>query len=346
MRKNIGNGSSGTTILAEKVGDLQGYIDRMKDARVLVVGDVMLDHFIYGDVSRMSAEAPVPVLLKGSEVYVPGGAGNVLANLSGLKVRAHIVAVTGDDPQAALLQSCLESYGAGTEGLVRDDARPTIVKTRFLTGSKHLLRVDAEDTAPVSGAIADRLYKQAEALIDSVSVLILSDYGKGTLTPALIARLIALAREKGIPVLVDPKGDDYSKYKGATVVTPNGKELSLATGGMKTGTDSEVVAAAQSLQKSSGIISVLATRSQDGMTLLEKDLSPVHIRATAQEVFDVTGAGDTVIATLAAALSAGASLPAAAQIANLAAGLVVAKVGTAVVACDDLYQTVRNIAAA
>lgn len=160
-------------------------------------------------------------------------------------------------------------------------------------------------TQPVSGAIADRLYKQAEALIDSVSVLILSDYGKGTLTPALIARLIALAREKGIPVLVDPKGDDYSKYKGATVVTPNGKELSLATGGMKTGTDSEVVAAAQSLQKSSGIISVLATRSQDGMTLLEKDLSPVHIRATAQEVFDVTGAGDTVIATLAAALIGG-----------------------------------------
>lgn len=346
MRKNNENSSSSKTVLPEKDGDWQGYIDRMKEARVLVVGDVMLDHFIYGSVSRMSAEAPVPVLLKEREEYVPGGAGNVLANLSGLKAQTYIVAVTGDDPQAGILKDCLESYGADTKGLVRDNTRPTIVKARFLAGSKHLLRVDAEDVTPVSSTVADRLYEQAKALIDTVSVVILSDYGKGTLPPDLIARLITLSKENGIPVLVDPKGEDYSKYKGASVVTPNGKELSMATGGMKTGTDSEVVAAAHSLQKSSGIESVLATRSQDGMMLLEKDLSPVHIRATALDVFDVTGAGDTVIATLAAALSAGASLPAAANIANLAAGLVVAKVGTVAVVRDDLYRVVREATAA
>ncbi len=314
----------------------------MQNRTILVVGDIMLDRFVYGDVSRISPEAPIPVLTIKDENLMLGGVGNVLSNLTGLGVKVHVLAAVGQDVSGQSVRRLVTERGADAKGLVEVVDRPTTVKTRFLASHQQLLRADFEKTEPVSSATEELLLKKAEALIDKVQAVILSDYGKGVLTPKVIAGLIRLANEKKIPVLVDPKGKDYSIYKGASVVTPNRKELAEATGGLATKSDAEVVNAAQTLIYKAGIEAVVATRSQDGMTIVRKAGKgkgydePVHLRTEALEVFDVSGAGDTVIATLAAALATGAYLITAASIANVAAGLVVAKVGTAPVRRAEL----------
>jgi D-beta-D-heptose 7-phosphate kinase/D-beta-D-heptose 1-phosphate adenosyltransferase len=325
---------------------LDGLVTALQTQAVLTVGDIMLDRFVYGDVERISPESPVPVLSIRRESRMPGGAGNVLTNLAGLGVKAHIVAVTGRDVAAATLGKAVADLGIDPAGLIPCDDRPTTEKTRFLAGQQQLLRADYERAGSVDDRAAALVIKKAETLLPEVGALVLSDYGKGVLTPALISRLIAAARKFGIPVLVDPKGRDYSIYKGASLVTPNRKELAEATGGMPVKTDEEVVAAAQGLMRKTGIDAVLATRSQDGMSVIARKgkgfAPPVHLRAEALEVFDVSGAGDTVIATVAAALAAGADLVAAAALANIAGGIVVAKVGTAPVRAGELAEAVAR----
>lgn len=319
-------------------------IEKMKDKAVLVVGDIMLDRYVYGTVERISPESPVPVLSVKRETVMLGGAGNTLANLIGLKTDARIVSVIGDDTHGAEITALAAQQNIDTHGLIMVQNRPTIVKTRFLAGHQQLLRTDFERISALEREEEDAILEEAEHLIDGVKVLILSDYGKGLLSQYLITALIKMAKQNNIKVLVDPKANDYSIYRGADIVTPNKSELMKATGGMPVETDDEVIAAGQYLIKNSGIRAVLATRSKDGMTIVQKKIEDcVHIRSASDiEVFDVSGAGDTVIATLAASLAAGASFEKAASMANVAGSIVVAKVGTAQIRAEELSQVIRR----
>ncbi len=322
--------------------DLPAILDRMPDARVVVVGDIMLDRFVYGDVERISPEAPIPVLKVRHETTMLGGAGNVLSNLRGLDVAATVVSVIGADAPGRDVRALVTERGAPADGLVETGDRPTIIKTRFLAAHQQLLRTDYEQALAIPASVEDRVIDRATAALEGAGALILSDYGKGVLTPRVITALMDAARGMGIPVLVDPKGGDYGIYRGAYAVTPNRKELGEATGGLPTGTDAAVVAACQALMARAGIDNVVATRSQDGMSVVPKDGQPIHLRTEALEVFDVSGAGDTVIAAIAAALAAKAGLREAACIANCAGGIVVAKVGTAAIRRAELREALLH----
>jgi D-beta-D-heptose 7-phosphate kinase/D-beta-D-heptose 1-phosphate adenosyltransferase len=319
-------------------------IEKLKSSKVMVVGDVMLDRFVYGDVARISPEAPIPVLRSHNEKLMPGGAGNVVANLAGLECQAHLIAVVGDDDAANMLEQGLQ---ADTDSkinchFVTDQSRPTSLKTRYLAGHQQLLRVDNETTKDITADIEQDILRKVKQTVQGqgIKTIILSDYGKGMLTNNLVRELIEFANQNAMIVLVDPKGTDYSKYRGATVVTPNKKELSEATLAMAVETDQDIHAATTALLAQSGIKSVVATRSADGMSICQShdadDGEMTHLPTIAREVFDVSGAGDTVIATIAACLATGAPLVMAAAIANAAGGLVVEKVGTAAIRVSEL----------
>ncbi|MFD2234583.1 D-glycero-beta-D-manno-heptose-7-phosphate kinase [Phaeospirillum tilakii] len=316
-------------------------VDRLQGVSVLCVGDVMLDRFVYGSVDRISPEAPIPVLRIERETAMLGGAGNVVRNLVALGARPGFVAAVGDDPAGAEIGRLVAAHAGIDAGLVVEAGRQTTIKTRFFASNQQLLRGDRESRGAVGAATGAALLDAAAARLGRAGVMVLSDYGKGVLTAEAVAALIARAAAAGTPVVVDPKGNDYSVYRGATVVTPNRKELHEATG-LAVDSDDEVVAAARRLIETCGIHTVLVTRSQDGMTLVEGGGAVHHLPAEAREVFDVSGAGDTVVATLAAALASGAGLPEAARLANVAAGIVVAKVGTAVAYADELVSALHH----
>jgi D-beta-D-heptose 7-phosphate kinase/D-beta-D-heptose 1-phosphate adenosyltransferase len=315
-------------------------IGRLKGGRVLCVGDVMLDRFVYGDVDRISPEAPIPVLRVRRETAMLGGAGNVVRNLVALGCAPHFLAVVGDDMPGREVTRLVGEHGEVDPLMVVEPDRQTTIKTRFIGGTQQLLRADHETQCALSNGSRERLLAEASALIGKVGVLVLSDYGKGVLGGGLTQSLIAAARAAKKPVIVDPKGSDYTVYRGATLVTPNRKELFEATG-RPVGSDEEITAAARQLIDLCGIENVLATRSQDGMSLISAT-EAVHLPAEAREVFDVSGAGDTVVAALAAALTVGATLVQAAKLANVAAGIVVGKVGTAVAYADDLTAALHH----
>ncbi|MCB9982786.1 MAG: D-glycero-beta-D-manno-heptose-7-phosphate kinase [Rhodospirillales bacterium] len=329
-----------TLNLSEK--QLGSIIEKMPNAKVLVIGDIMLDRFIYGEVDRISPESPVPVLAIKREDQMLGGAGNALANLVGLETGANIIAVIGDDEQGTAIKTQIEKLGFSGEGLFIDTNRPTTVKSRFLAGHQQLLRTDFEHKNPLSEELAEQLVKKTKAALKSVGALIISDYGKGLLCPETLIRIIEAAREQNVPVIVDPKGRDFSIYRGATALTPNKKELSEATRGAPVSTDEDIMAAATTLIEECGIEAVVATRSGDGMSVIRAGAEPVHLRTTDIEVFDVSGAGDTVIATIAAALAAGGTLEQAAALANLAGSVVVTKVGTASIRRTELAKALTS----
>lgn len=304
---------------------------------ILVIGDVMLDRFVSGHVDRISPESPVPVLAVKREESMLGGAGNALSNLAGLGAQAHLISIIGDDTEGAELYENIEKLGFSAEYLVIDSTRPTTVKTRYLAGHQQLLRSDYEDSSAISSEIETKVLEAAKAPLKDANAMILSDYGKGLLTPSLTQALIEAAKASDIPVIVDPKGTDFSKYRGAAAVTPNKKELADATN-MPVGSDDEVIAAANHLIETCGVESVIATRSAEGMSVIQKDAAPAHIPTQDIEVFDVSGAGDTVIATIAAALGAGGDLVEAAKLANLAGSIVVTKVGTAPIRAEELLN--------
>ncbi len=308
-------------------------LDRAAGSIVLAIGDLMLDRFVSGRVERISPEAPIPVLAVERETVMAGGVGNVVANIRALGGEAHLIAVVGDDAEADYLANLL--LPDKDAGFVRDPGRPTAVKTRFIAGGQQLLRADYELSRPISPKIEDRILDEIEKKLHGAGVLVLSDYGKGVLTDHVIRHAIASARSLGIPVVVDPKGADYSRYRGASVVTPNLKELEEAAGFLGHG-DAKLEEAARGVLAKSGVTAMVATRGGEGLSVVRMDAAAVHIRAQAREVFDVSGAGDTVVATLALALASGADLPAAAVLANLAASIVVGKVGTASVTADEL----------
>ncbi len=312
-------------------------VEGMRGARVLCIGDAMLDRFIYGDVERISPEAPIPVMRIHREAAMLGGAGNVVRNLVALGAAATFVSVVGDDDAGRDIGRLIGELPGVDPCLVIEGDRRTTIKTRYIAGAQQLLRADRETLTPISEETVDRLRRMVDAVLPSVDVLVLSDYGKGVLIPTVLAPVMAAAAAAGRPVLVDPKGQDYRIYAGAHLVTPNRKELGEAAK-MPVGNDDEIVAAGHRLAGECAVAAVLATRSQDGMTLIGRDGDAIHLPAEAREVFDVSGAGDTVIATLAAALASGATLLQAAKVANVAAGIVVGKVGTAVVHTAELLE--------
>ena len=320
---------------------LAARVPTLSGVEILCVGDVMLDRFVYGEVERISPEAPIPVVRVLRENAMLGGAGNVVRNLVAVGARPHFLAVVGDDLAGREVTRLVGEHPEVDPVLIVESGRQTTIKTRFFAGSQQLLRADRETSAAVGEASREQILKMADMLLGSVGALVLSDYGKGVLSPAVTRGLIERARAAGVPVLVDPKGQDYSLYGGATVVTPNRKELHEATA-LPVSDEAEIVAAARRLVEGCGIANVLVTRSQDGMSLLSADGAVHHLAAEAREVFDVSGAGDTVVATLAAALAAGVPLPDAARLANVAAGIVVGKVGTAVVYAADLVAALHH----
>ncbi len=304
------------------------FIDSLAEARVLVVGDVMLDRFVTGAVERISPEAPIPVLRVTGETDMPGGAGNVVRNLTALGAQAIFVGVVGGDPAAERLRDTFNDDERADLRLIVDDGRRTTIKTRFVSGTQQMMRADREAGAPVSAAAAEEVLVSAADALGGCHALVLSDYDKGVLADGRAKALIDAAKDNGLPVIVDPKGDDYAIYAGADLITPNRKELEVAAGYPVNG-DNEIVAAASRLIAAHGLGGMLVTRSADGMTLLDADGAAVHLAAETREVYDVSGAGDTVVAALSAMLAAKASRVDAATVANVAAGIAVGKVGTA-----------------
>ena len=309
---------------------LSAWLSRLPDARVVCVGDLMLDRYIEGRVDRVSPEAPIPVLDIARESAMLGGVGNVLRNLAALGLSTELVTAVGVDRASRELAALIAREPGVTPRMLSVPGRQTSIKTRFMAGSQQLLRADRESTEEIAGAHRQSLLDDTRAALAGApaAALILSDYGKGVLGDVLLASLIDIAKKGGHAVVVDPKGRDFSRYRGATVLTPNRYELAFATG-MPTESDEEVVAACRRLIDQIEVQAVLATRSERGMTLVEREHAQ-HLPARAREVYDVSGAGDTVVALLAAAMAAGAPTVEAAQLANVAAGVVVGKVGTAV----------------
>ncbi len=316
-------------------------VESFHDARVICVGDVMLDRFVYGDVERVSPEAPIPVLHIRRETTVLGGAGNVLRNLIAYGVQPRFFAVVGKDAAGSELRELVRASGADNDGIFIEAGGQTTVKNRFIAASQQLLRADREAPVALDDATRGKVLSGIEDALQAADVLLLSDYGKGLLAGDMAQRILDMARQANVPTVVDPKGFDYSRYRGATLLTPNLRELHEATQ-MPVATDGDVIAAAESLLKTAAADAILVTRSAAGMTLVTKEKEITHLSARAQEVFDVSGAGDTVVATLAAALAGSATLSDAAYLANIAAGIVVGKVGTAVVHSDDLMTALHE----
>jgi D-beta-D-heptose 7-phosphate kinase/D-beta-D-heptose 1-phosphate adenosyltransferase len=313
-------------------------------ASVLVVGDLMLDRSVFGAVSRISDEAPVPVLTEERETAAPGGAGNVVRNLTALGAAVAFIALVGDDQAGSDVTGLIGGQAGVEPWLLVQGGRTTTVKTRYFARGQQVLRADREQVEPIESKLADRLLRIASDAMAATGVVLLSDYGKGLLTDAVPARLIDAARTAGRRVIADPNGADLTLYHGADVVTLNRQELAEASG-IAPADDMAIVAGARLLRARHEFGAVLVTRGSDGMTLVHAptprdaaslETVALHIPAEATEVFDISGAGDTVIATLAAALGAGLDLPTATRLANTAAGIVVGKMGTAVARQTDL----------
>ncbi len=296
--------------------------------KILCVGDVMLDRFQHGEIDRISPEAPVPVIRLKHTKEMPGGVGNVACNIAALGGTAILVGLIGTDDTGERLKANLRGRPGIVDALAASAHRPTICKTRFIAGRQQVVRADDESSDPLTGAEEEALLTAIDTHLALADALILSDYGKATLTQGLLAHTIAAARGRKIPVFVDPKSADFSRYAGATCITPNLKEFRAAAGTGAT-TAAEIEAAARPLLARANAHALLVTRSEKGMTLVEEGAAATSVPARAREVFDVSGAGDTVIATLALAHAGGRSLAQAMHIANAAAGVVVSKLGTA-----------------
>jgi D-beta-D-heptose 7-phosphate kinase / D-beta-D-heptose 1-phosphate adenosyltransferase len=311
-------------------------IDKLRSTKILVIGDVMLDRYWWGSVERISPEAPVPVVVLENVTHVAGGAANVAANIEGLGCDPFLIGISGNDVEADLLMGSFADAGIERSRLFRIDGRKTTVKNRVVAHNQHMLRFDQETTAPLTDGELDPITSELVSSILDSDLVILSDYGKGFLTETVVTRLIATARDNNKAIVVDPKGRDYSKYRGATVITPNQKEAEEACGLPLS--DETVDSAGEKLIQDLELQGVVITRGEKGMRVYEQQRSPVDLSATARMVYNVTGAGDTVIAVLAVGLASGLSLIDAAGIANFAAGIVVEDVGTTAITLSRLHD--------
>lgn len=316
---------------------LKKILNSFKGKEIIVVGDIMLDHFIKGAVSRISPEAPVPVVDVRNEFYVAGGAGNVAVNLAALDAKPVMISVVGADLGGEMLKDFLRAKKVNIRGIAEDLDRPTTQKIRVMADQQQIVRYDRESKKTISPAIANVCMKSFEEAVKTAKGVILSDYGKGMLSDHNIQKIIAICRKKGIPVCVDPKIDNFKKYKNITCMTPNTKEAWEGAGETPKSGEAEMERLGNKILKMLHADSILITRSADGMSLFEKQTKkPYTVRATAREVYDVTGAGDTVISVLTLALAAGANLKEASVLANYAAGIVVEKSGTATASRQEI----------
>jgi D-beta-D-heptose 7-phosphate kinase/D-beta-D-heptose 1-phosphate adenosyltransferase len=315
-------------------------LEKFSRVRIAVIGDVMLDRYIYGDVERISPEGPIPVFRSRRTVAMLGGAGNVVRNIAALEAKATLVGLIGADRSGNEVRSLVSAEAGVQAKLIADRLHETIVKTRFVAGQQQLLRADEEAEGPPAQKLVHGLAAAARAAVARADAVIISDYGKGVIAPEVAAAVIAAAKKRKVPVIVDPKGTDWSPYRGATLVTPNRKELEEAAGKRVSG-DAAVIAAARGLMRRYGIASILVTRSAEGMSAVGRD-EVHHLPAEAREVFDVSGAGDTVVAAIAAGLASGLTLAEAARIANAAAGIVVGKLGTAVAHRAEVFTALHG----
>lgn len=311
------------------------------DRWVLVIGDLMLDRYLVGDVQRISPEAPVPVVLLKQQNDRAGGAANVAANLAELGVETHIAGCVGQDTEASILLGLINRLGISTDAVIHSETRPTTAKTRVMSSHQQIVRIDQESAEAFNQAESTELRVRIdEALKNKPAIVILSDYAKGVLSDTMCKAIIKECNFAGIPVIADPKGLDYSKYQGATALTPNKKETAEACG-VSINDNSALLASAKELKKKLGLQFLAVTRGEEGISLLEAS-EEHHIAATAKQVFDVSGAGDTVIATLAAGLIHGLTAQQALELANTAAGIVVGKVGTVPINHDELLNELSS----
>lgn len=321
--------------------ELISYVENFHNATVMVVGDLIADYYIWGKVDRISPEAPVPIVEVGRESYMLGGAGNVANNILSLGGKIRICGVVGHDEMGRWVTHELRSQGVDTGGIVVEDGRPTTKKTRVIAHSQHVVRFDHESKGDVSVRAQEIILNYIEAHLKNLRVLVISDYAKGVVTRDLIKRVLELAKENNISVVVDPKMKHFDYYTGATVITPNTAEAAMASGLPITNKES-LGKAGEILLRQSGSTAILITRGEHGMSLFERSGEVTHIPAVAREVFDVTGAGDTVVSTLALSLASRATLKEASMLANYAAGIVVGIVGTATVKREQLLSTLAE----
>jgi rfaE bifunctional protein kinase chain/domain len=327
-----------TTIDKQRAAELLG---KMSERNVVVLGDVMLDEFLWGEVTRISPEAPVPVVDIQRESTHLGGAANVLANLVALGSKACVVGVVGDDFAGERIRSSVHDKSAlqADGALVIDNSRPTTIKTRIIAQHQMVVRADREHRTPVNHQAEDLIISAARAAIENGHALVVSDYDKGVVTARILAEILPLAYGR-MPVLIDPKLRNFESYRPATLITPNHHEA-LRMANLDEDSDAGLKAAARSIRGRLSCDAVLITRGNRGMMLIEGDREPINVDTTAREVFDVTGAGDTVIAALAAALAAGATMAEAAVLANHAAGIVVGKLGTATATAKEVLDSIQ-----
>ncbi|MBS3105516.1 D-glycero-beta-D-manno-heptose-7-phosphate kinase [Candidatus Woesearchaeota archaeon] len=316
-------------------------LENFKNKKILVIGDIMLDKYIWGDVSRISPEAPVQVVNVSKETYAPGGASNVASNASALNGKVYMAGIAGNDEAKNILIRELKGMGVNTDGIIIDADKPTTQKVRIVGRSQQLLRVDYEKKDNIHQNIEKDMVKFLENAIKDVDVVVISDYAKGVINQAVCGRLIEMARSSNKPVIVDPKPKHRDLYSNATLITPNNAEASEMTG-IEDGSDDAVLEMGPKLMKYLNS-NVLITRGEKGMSLFEKDGKVVHIPAKAKEVYSLIGAGDTVVAAIALALASGASLEEAAVIANIAAGIKVGKIGTASVSIEEIKRGIEEL---
>ena len=320
---------------------MQLEITKFDNCRLLVVGDLMIDEYVWGEVDRISPEAPVQVVAVRNEEYMLGGSGNVVNNLAALGAKVYVLGITGTGADGSLLLERLNELNVDTRGVIRIPDRPTTKKTRVIAGRQQVLRIDRETKKEVESDILETLGNLAEKIIPDVDLVLISDYGKGLINRSLVARLVEISRKNKKMTIADPKGLDFTKYAGVSLLTPNLKEASLASGiQIEPGTD--ITAVGENLLQKSGIEKLLITCGKDGMVLFEPGRQPYQISSIVREVYDVSGAGDTVIAVLGLGIAAGLSIKEAITLANTAAGIVVGKVGTATVSKKELVQALME----
>lgn len=310
-------------------------VDKLKHAKIICLGDIMLDVYISGSVPRISPEAPVPVLIPEKRQEMAGGIGNVYKNLKSLGTDTRLISVMGDDENGQKIKDLCPD-----QNLIIDASRPTTTKTRFLNKNTHIMRLDEESTEGIDASVEDQILNKLENYISNYQILVLSDYKKGVLTSSLLKHILNLAEQKDVKVLIDPKGTDYSAYTGAYAITPNLKNLHDATN-LSVESDTEIEKAARSLIEKFDFNYVVVTRSENGMSLVSQDHDMVSIPAATSRAVEVSGAGDTVMATLAAALSIGADMKDAMILSNLAASCVIEEAGSCVITPEKLIERLR-----
>ena len=322
---------------------LHKYIDRFSTTRILVVGDIVLDHYIWGKVSRISPEAPVPVVNVSKENLLLGGATNVVNNINALGGTVSVCGVIGHDEAGKQVVHLLRSQGIRTDGLIVEQDRPTTIKTRVIAHSQQVVRFDRETKLPIKADTHRRIFEHVQKQVGSgLDAIIISDYSKGVVTKELVRDIVRLAKKHGVIVSVDPKVNHFGMYSGVTILTPNAHEASIGSK-IEIEDEKSLLKAGSFLLRQLKCAAVLITRGEHGMSLFEQKGSVIHIPTVAREVFDVTGAGDTVISALTLAMAAGANMVDAAKISNYAAGIVVGVVGTATVRPEDLkYRIVQG----